>query len=142
LMAGEIYTTFTFLGASGWAYGIGGPAFYIPCYGAVAYVMSYFMLPPIWRYATEHRLFSQADFFVSKYQSVGLGVVVSLVGVAALLPYLVLQLKGLGVILSEASYGALSPALAIWISTAALVLYVVVSGVHGSAWTAVLKDLM
>lgn len=27
LMAGEIYTTFTFLGGSGWAYGKGGPAF-------------------------------------------------------------------------------------------------------------------
>lgn len=27
LMAGEIYTTFTFLGGSGWAYGKGGPPF-------------------------------------------------------------------------------------------------------------------
>jgi SSS family solute:Na+ symporter len=29
LMAGEIYTTFTFLGASGWAYSRGGPVLYI-----------------------------------------------------------------------------------------------------------------
>lgn len=142
LMAGEIYTTFTFLGASGWAYGNGAPAFYIPAYGAVAYVISYFLLPPIWRYATEHRLLSQADFFVLKYRSKGLGIVVSLVSIAALLPYLVLQMKGLGIIISEASYGAISPALAIWASTAVLVLYVIVSGVHGSAWTAVVKDVM
>lgn len=40
LMAGEIYTTFTFLGASGWAYGKGAPAFYILCYGALAYAGS------------------------------------------------------------------------------------------------------
>ena len=45
LMAGEIYTTFTFLGGSGWAYGKGAPAFYILCYGTLAYVMSYFLLP-------------------------------------------------------------------------------------------------
>ena len=32
LMAGETYTTFTFLGASSWAYGKGGPAFYIIAY--------------------------------------------------------------------------------------------------------------
>src|SRR5512138_2904190 len=108
LMAGEIYTTFTFLGASGWAYGNGAPAFYIPAYGAVAYAISYFLLPPIWRYATEHRLLSQADFFVSKYRSKSLGIVVSL-SIAALLPYLVLQMKGLGIIISEASYGAISP---------------------------------
>jgi SSS family solute:Na+ symporter len=142
LMAGEIYTTFTFLGASGWAYGNGAPAFYIPCYGAVAYAMSYFLLPSVWRYATDRRLLSQADFFVAKYQSERLGVAVSLVSVAALLPYLVLQMKGLGIIISEASYGALSPALAVWISTAVLIVYVVISGVHGSAWTSVLKDLM
>ncbi|MGB9106856.1 MAG: hypothetical protein WCC59_19025 [Terriglobales bacterium] len=29
LMAGEIYTTFSFLGASGWAYARGGPTLYI-----------------------------------------------------------------------------------------------------------------
>jgi Na+/proline symporter len=32
LSAGEIYTSFTFLGAAGWAYGKGAPAFYIICY--------------------------------------------------------------------------------------------------------------
>ena len=41
LLAGEIYTTFTFLGASGFAYGLGGPAFYILAYGGIAYTLSY-----------------------------------------------------------------------------------------------------
>src|SRR5215218_7285223 len=68
LLAGEIYTTFTFLGASGWAYGRGGPAFYILSYGALAYVMSYWLLPAVWRYATENRLHSQSDFFVEKFR--------------------------------------------------------------------------
>src|SRR5512142_2412633 len=66
LMAGEIYTTFTFLGGSGWAYGKGAPAFYILCYGAIAYSLSYFLLPLIWRYAQPRRLVSQADFFVAE----------------------------------------------------------------------------
>lgn len=142
LMAGEIYTTFTFLGGSGWAYGKGAPTFYILCYGALAYAMSYFLLPAIWRYATAHGLVSQADFFVSKYDSTGLGVLVSVVTVAALVPYLVLQLKGLQIIVSEASYGRISPTAAVWIGMAVVVAYVVVSGVHGSAWTAVVKDIM
>src|SRR6266851_3369344 len=63
LMAGEIYTTFTFLGGSGWAYGRGAPAFYILGYGALAYSLSYFLLPVVWRYATALKLHSQADFF-------------------------------------------------------------------------------
>jgi SSS family solute:Na+ symporter len=142
LMAGEIYTTFTFLGGSGWAYGRGAPALYILCYGALAYCMSYFMLPAIWRYAQERRLVSQADFFVEKYGSRALGVLVAAVSVAALVPYLVLQLKGLGIIVSEASYGSVRPAVAVWAGAIALMIYVVISGVRGSAWTAALKDIM
>ena len=42
LLAGEIYTSFTVLGAAGWAYGKGAPAFYILAYGAVAYLIGYF----------------------------------------------------------------------------------------------------
>ena len=142
LMAGEIYTTFTFLGGSGFAYGKGAPAYYILCYGTLAYVISYFMLPPIWRYAKENGLYSQSDFFVRKYASSTLGVVVSLVGIVALVPYLVLQLKGLGIIVEIAAYGAISSTLAIWIGAAIVAAYVMVSGVHGSAWTSVAKDAM
>ncbi len=142
LMAGEIYTTFTFLGGSGWAYGKGAPALYILCYLTLAYCLSYFLLPAIWRYARGRGFVSQADFFISKYESPAMGLVVSAVGVAALVPYLVLQLKGLGIIVSEASYGAISSVTAMWSGTAALIVYVVVSGVRGSAWTATLKDIM
>ena len=94
LLAGEIYTTFTFLGRRGFAYGLGAPVYYILAYGTLAYVLSYFMLPPSG--ATRGaRLVSQPHFFVRKYDSPALGVLVALVGVAALIPYLVLQLKGL-----------------------------------------------
>ncbi|MBV8918394.1 sodium:solute symporter family protein [Bradyrhizobium sp.] len=140
LLAGEIYTTFTFLGGSGYAYGKGAPAFYILAYGTLAYVLSYFMLPPIWRYAKENRLYSQSDFFVRKYDSPALGVVVALVDIAALIPYLVLQFKGLGIIVEIAGYGAITQALAIWIGAVIVAAYVMVSGVHGSAWTSVAKD--
>jgi SSS family solute:Na+ symporter len=142
LMAGEIYTTFTFLGGSGFAYGHGGPVFYILSYGCLAYVISYWLLPVIWRYAREHRLIAQPDFFAHKYDSPALGVLVALVGIVALIPYLVLQLKGLGIIVDAAAYGAISPTLAIWIGAAVVTVYVMVSGVRGSAWTAVVKDTL
>ena len=142
LMAGEIYTTFTFLGASGWAYGKGGPTYYILCYLALIYVISYWLLPPIWRFAKTERLYAQPDFFAAKYQSPALGLLVAFVGIIALVPYMVLQLKGLGIIVSTASYGAIPQTLAIWIGAATVTVYVMVSGVRGSAWTAVLKDVM
>ena len=142
LMAGEIYTTFTFLGGSGFAYGRGGPVYYILCYGTLAYVMSYFIPPPIWRYARDHGLYSQADFFAGKYQSRWLGALVSVVGVVALIPYLVLQFKGLGIIVEAAGYGAIGATLAVWMGAAVATAYVMMSGVRGSAWTAVAKDVI
>ncbi|WP_042301779.1 sodium:solute symporter family protein [Paraburkholderia kururiensis] len=142
LMAGEIYTTFTFLGGSGFAYGKGAPVYYILAYATLAYVLSYWLLPPVWRYAKAERLVSQPHFFARKYASPALGVLVALVGVAALVPYLVLQLKGLGIIVSTASYGAIPSTAAIWIGAVVVTAYVMVSGVRGAAWNSVVKDLM
>jgi SSS family solute:Na+ symporter len=142
LLAGEIYTTFTFLGASGWAYGKGGPAFYILSYGALAYVLSYWLLPAVWRYAKENRLHSQSDFFVSKYRSPALGVLISLVAVVAMVPYLAVQFQGLGIIVSEASYGSIPSTWAVITGVVAVTAYVIISGIHGSAWTSVAKDIM
>jgi SSS family solute:Na+ symporter len=142
LQAGEIYTTFTFLGGSGWAYGKGAPAYYILAYGCLAYILSYWLLPPIWRYARQERIVSQSHFVARKYDSPVLGVLVAAVGVVALIPYLVLQFKGLGIIVSTASSGAISSAAAIWIGAAIITFYVFVSGVRGSAWTSTVKDLL
>jgi SSS family solute:Na+ symporter len=142
LMAGEIYSTFTFLGGAGLVYGSGGAAYYILGYGTLAYILSYWLLPAVWRYATPRKLLSQADFFVAKYDSRSLGVIVSVVAVAAMIPYLALQLKGLGIIVSQTSSGTVSATAAVWLGALVLSLYVVVSGIRGSAWTAAIKDVL
>lgn len=142
LMAGEIYTTFTFLGGSGFAYGKGAAVYYILPYATLAYILSYWLLPPIWRYAKANRLVSQPHFLSSKYASPALGVLVAVVDVVALVPYLVLQFKGLGLIVSMTSYGAISPTAAIWIGAIVVTTYVTISGVRGSAWNSVMKDLL
>ncbi|HQT66396.1 MAG: sodium:solute symporter [Rhodospirillales bacterium 20-60-12] len=140
LLAGEIYTTFTFLGASGFSYGLGAPAYYILAYGTLAYVISYFILPPVWSYAKKHSLVSQPDFFAAKFDSPALGVLVALVDIVALIPYLVLQFTGLGIIVQIAGYGAISKDVAIIIGALVVTAYVIVSGIRGSALTAIVKD--
>ena len=142
LLAGEIYTTFTFLGASGFSYGQGAPVYYILAYGSLAYVIAYFLLPLIWSYARQNGLHSQPDFFVRKYASPTLGVLVSVVDLVALIPYLVLQLTGLGIIVTAAGYGAIPRYAAIWIGAAIVTVYVMMSGIRGSAYTAVVKDIL
>ncbi|MBN8201665.1 sodium:solute symporter family protein [Bacillus sp. NTK034] len=142
LIAGEVYTTFTFLGGSGWAYSNGAAAYYVPAYICLAYVLSYWIIPKIWRFAKKHNVISQPQYFMKNYNSKALGVVVAFIGLIALVPYIVIQLKGLGIIVSEASYGAISPLIASTIGAVIVTIYVTVSGIHGSAWNAVLKDIM
>jgi len=142
LLAGEIYTTFTFLGASGFAYGVGAPVYYILAYGTLAYVISYFLLPRIWVYAKHHSLHSQPDFFTRKFDSSALGALVAVVNLIALIPYLVLQLTGLGIIVSVASYGLIPKDAAIWIGAIIVTAYIMISGIRGSAYTAVAKDIL
>jgi len=142
LMAGEIYTTFTFLGAAGWAYSKGAPAFYILIYSTLAYVLSFFLLPAVWKAGKSHRLHTQPDFFVERYGSRFLGALVALIGVASILPYLQLQLLGLGIIVKTASGGQIPSS---WAMVACFVLtciFVYTSGIRGTAWVAVLKDIM
>jgi len=140
LMAGEMFSTFVFLGASGGAYRMGGPTIYVFC--ALTYVIPFWILPPIWRYAKEHNLITQSDFFAKKYNSQGLGLLVAAIGVISIIPYIVLQLKGFQIIVSEASYGMIPPKIAVWIGLIAVTIFVYISGIHGSAWTAVLKDIL
>lgn len=142
LLAGEIYTTFTFLGGSGWAYARGAPAYYIIGYAAVAYTASYWLLPAIWRRGTRWQVISQPEYFARAFDSAWFGTVVALVGCLALMPYLVLQLKGLGILVSESSYGRIGSEAAILIGMLVTVLYVVIAGVRGSALTAAVKDVL
>ncbi|WP_066073529.1 sodium:solute symporter family protein [Neobacillus soli] len=141
LLAGEMFTTYTFLGASGGAYRAGiPPALY--AFNCFYFVIAYWLLPPVWKYAKENKVISQSDFYEKKYNSQGLGILVAIISVVAVIPYLVMQLKGLGIIVSEASYGSISPHVAIVVGVIAITIYVTVSGMHGAAWTAIIKDIL
>ena len=99
IMAGEVYTAFAFLGASGWAYSKGGPAFYILGYGALGYMVGFHILPKICTFGHEHKLITQGDMVEQLYASRPLGILISVIGVLFLLPYLQLQLTALGLML-------------------------------------------
>ena len=142
LMAGEVYTTFTFLGASGWAYSKGGPVLYILGYQPLMYVVSFFVLPQVWEAGRRFRLQTQADFFQVRYRSKYLAAFVALVGVVFIIPYLQLQLTGLGIIVEVASFGGIHRTPAMVISFAIVAAFVLTSGVRGVAWVSVLKDFL
>jgi solute:Na+ symporter, SSS family len=142
LMAGEVYTTFAFLGLSGWAYSRGGPALYGLAYLALAYVASYFFLPQLWEVGRSHRIQTQPDFFNTVYRNPYLAGFVCVVGILAFVPYIQLQLAGIGIIVSVASFGHIGRVTAMSVGTILLVAFVFANGVRAVAWVSVVKDLL
>ena len=142
LMAGEIYTSFTFLGAAGYAYGLGAPSFYILCYGPVAYAIAFFLTPKIRGVGAKYGMLTGPDFFRIRYRSVALAALATFVGFVSLVPYVTLQLTGLQVLLSIAGFGAFDTKGAVVIALLLITAFVFVTGLRGTAWASILKDAL
>lgn len=140
LLAGEIYTSFTFLGAAGWAYGKGAPSFYIMAYGTLAYIVGYFYLPAVWRIGKERGLLTWPDFLIDRYGSRTLGVAVAILQFLLTVPYVTLQLTGLQILLTIAGYGHYNATVAVSVAFGLIALFVFTSGLRGAAWASIVKD--
>ena len=142
LQAGEVFTTFTFLGMAGLAFTGGVAAFYAIPYVPLAYVGLYFLGPRIWRRARARGHLTQADFLEDFYGSKVLGVVTAVFGVVFLLPYLQLQITGLGLAVQLATGDTTSSNVSIVIAFALVVAFVLWAGIRGVATTSYLKDVL
>ena len=142
LMAGEIYTTFSFLGSSGWAYSRGGPALYIMAYITLGYVISFFLLPYIWELGQKYGLQTQSDFFERRYNSKPLSIFTSLIGVLFMIPYLQIQLAGLGIIVQVCSFDQIPRNVSTLIGVCTIAGFVFIGGMRAVAWVSVVKDTL
>jgi SSS family solute:Na+ symporter len=142
LMAGENYTSYPFLGAAGWAYSKGICAFYVFASFTITCVLSYFILPPLWRSARQNGLMTSADYFESAYHSRWLGVVAGVVGIVSLVPFITLQLTGIQILLQIASYGMVTSIAAAGLAFFVIVAFILVGGIRGVACASIFKDGM
>lgn len=142
LTAGETYTSFSYLGASGWAYSYGMPAFYVLAYLAIGFAVGYVVGPMLWHYARNHDLHTISDLVTHRFAAPWLGAVVAVLATVFLLPYIQLQLTGMGVVVSTISYGTISLNAGYLIAFVVTTAFIVVSGLRGSAWVSVLKDAL
>ncbi|MBL1092459.1 MULTISPECIES: sodium:solute symporter family protein [Streptomyces] len=142
LMAGESYTSFSYLGAAGWGYNFGAPVLYVVAYMSCGYALGYVVGPMLWGYARRHGLVGITDIVAHRYRRPWLGAAVAVLATVCLLPYIQLQITGMGVVVSTISYGTISLNWAYFLGFAVTCGFVVVSGLRGSAWVSVLKDLL
>ncbi|MET9606103.1 sodium:solute symporter family protein [Streptomyces sp. NPDC006512] len=142
LMAGEGYTSFSYLGAAGWGYDYGAPVTYVIAYMSCGYAVGYVVGPMLWDYARRHGLVGISDMVAHRYGRPWLGAAVAVLATVFLLPYIQLQITGMGVVVSTVTYGAVSLNWAYFLAFAVTTGFVVVSGLRGSAWVSVLKDVL
>ncbi|GAB2558044.1 sodium:solute symporter family protein [Nocardia heshunensis] len=140
LMAGESYTSFSFLGAAGWSYRYGIPIFYLIAYLSTGLAVAYLVAPALWTYCARHHLVSIADIAEHRFRSRPLGIAVALICTIFLVPYVQLQIQGMGVVVNAMSYGAINLKTAAIISFVVAETFILTSGLRGSAWVSVLKD--
>lgn len=142
LQAGESFTTFSFLGLAGLAFGGGVAAAFALAYLAVNVVLQYLTGPRIWRLGRDRGYITQADYFADRFNSPLLGKVVAVVGAIFLLPYLQLQITGLGLIVQLATGSTAGGRLSMILATALTVAFVLWSGIRGIARAAYVKDAL
>jgi solute:Na+ symporter, SSS family len=140
LMAGETYTSFSYLGAAGWSYNYGMPVFYLLAYLAIGFAVGYVVGPILWHYAHRNNLHNITDITAYRFNSPWFGAAVAILTTVFLLPYIQLQITGMGVVVSTISYGTIGLGAGYLIAFVVTEAFIIFSGLRGSAWVSILKD--
>lgn len=142
LQAGEVFTTFTFLGMAGLAFSGGVAALYALPYVPIGYMVLFFLAKRLWSLGKERGYLTQGDYLEDRYDSKLLGTVAAVLGVVFVLPYLQLQITGLGLIVQLVTGNSSSGTLSMIIGSALVVAFVLWAGLHGVAMTSYFKDVI
>ncbi|WP_103339615.1 sodium:solute symporter family protein [Amycolatopsis sp. CA-126428] len=140
LQAGEVFTTFTFLGMAGLAFSGGVAAMYALPYVPIAYVVLFFLAKRLWTLGKERGYLTQGDFLEDRYRSRTLGTLSAVLGVVFVLPYLQLQITGLGLIVRLVTGDTASGTLSMVAGSVLVVAFVLWAGLRGVAATSYFKD--
>ncbi|WP_153722032.1 sodium:solute symporter family protein [Sporosarcina cascadiensis] len=142
LMGGAIFSAFSFLGAPGWAFTRGAPAFYILAYLAFSLLPWYILGPKIGRIGRKFNLYSLVGFIQTRFQSKPLGILVGFIAFFACIQYLATQLRGMAIIFNIMTDGRIAFWFGALIAYAIVVTYVATGGLRAAAWSDVFQGAL
>lgn len=145
LLGGDLYTAYTFIAVPAAMFAGGAAGFFAVPYTILIYPILFLCFPRLWAVAKRHGYVTAADYVKGRFGSKTLALAIALTGIAAIIPYVALQLVGMQVVfaaLGIPSTFAGIPNLPVIIAFGVLAAYTYSSGLRGTALTAVVKDLL
>ena len=145
LLGGDLYTAYTFIAVPAAMFATGAMGFFAVPYTILIYPILFLCFPRLWAVAHKHGYVTAADYVQGRFGSKTLALAIALTGIAAIIPYVALQLVGMQVVfaaLGIPSTFAGIPNLPVIIAFGVLAAYTYSSGLRGTALTAVVKDLL
>jgi len=145
LLGGDLYTAYTFIAVPAAMFATGAVGFFAVPYTILIYPILFLCFPRLWAVARRHGYVTAADYVKGRFGSKSLSLAIALTGIAAVIPYVALQLVGMQVVfagLGIPSTFAGIPNLPVIIAFVVLAAYTYSSGLRGTALTAVVKDLL
>ncbi len=145
LLGGDLYTAYTFIAVPAAIFGTGAIGFFAVPFTILIYPILFLCFPRLWAVSHRHGYVTAADFVKGRFGSRLLSLAIALTGIAAIIPYVALQLVGMQVVFAglgiPSSFAGI-PNLPVIIAFGVLAAYTYSSGLRGTALTAVVKDLL
>jgi SSS family solute:Na+ symporter len=140
-----ILAAYTFIAVPALMFGAGATGFFAVPYTILMYPVLFIAFPRLWSVAHKHGYVTAADFVRGRFGHRGLALAIALTGLVATMPYIALQLAGMQVVIAAlgipTTLGGI-PNLPLLVAFLVLAAYTYVSGLRGTALTAVVKDVL
>lgn len=142
LMGGAVFSAFSFLGAPGWAYERGAPAYYIIVYTAFGILPWYIIGPKIGRIGKKLNLYTMSGFFYARYPNKAVPVLVAVIALLGFIQYLATQMKGMAYVFNVMTDDTVPFKLGALIAYGIVVIYVATGGLRAAAWSDVFQGAL
>lgn len=137
LVGGDLYTAYTFVAVPALVFGVGALGFFALPYTIVLYPLAFLVVGRLWSVCHKHGYVTPADFIRGRTGSSSLALAVAVVGIAATMPYIALQLVGIEAVLKTMGVEGEWPLI---LAFAILAAYTYQSGLRAPALIAFVKD--
>ncbi len=140
VLAGTLIATYasmwTFLGAVGGNYRIGLSFVSMMLLWNILWPLMYWFIgTKVWLLGKKYGYITYSELINDYYDSKGLGIIASLIGILALLPYIAVQLMGGGIAVQTFTHGSVSFAAGVTVTFIFMVLVIAVAGSKSVVWT-------